>query len=160
MVDTFVISGLARRRATLAGEIAHTQDRLRQMLLDLDTLDAAIRMFDADYCVERIKAKLPRKRKDWTNRGEQTRLIASILRTATKPLSGLEIALEIMTYKQMDTSEPEAVESMRQRVGYTLRKKRRRGEMRSIVGKDQVMRWEIVTDITPQIAANIPSTVC
>src|SRR5438876_12051337 len=99
MTDTFVISGLAKRRATLAGEIAQTQDRLRQMLIDLDTLDASIRLFDAEYRVERIKPKPPRPRQDWTSRGELTRLIFSILRNATEPLSARDIAIEIMTYK-------------------------------------------------------------
>ena len=118
MTDTFVIAGLVKRRAVLAGEIGQVQDRLRQLLIDLDTLDAAIRMFDADYRVERIKPKSSRPRNDWTIRGELTRLVFSILRNATKPLSGREIALEIMTFKQMDTGSPKAVESMRQRVGY------------------------------------------
>jgi len=37
---------LIAKRAELAGEIEHTQDQLRQLVIDLDHIDASIHIFD------------------------------------------------------------------------------------------------------------------
>jgi hypothetical protein len=55
-----------------------------QMLIDLDTHDATIRMSDPDYRVEKTKLKPPQAPKDWTSRRELTRLVCSILRKGPK----------------------------------------------------------------------------
>jgi hypothetical protein len=80
MTATHIISTLVKRRAELTGEIEHTQHRTRQMLADLDGLDATIRLFDPDYRVEAIKPKAFRPPNDWANRGEMSRVILDILR--------------------------------------------------------------------------------
>jgi hypothetical protein len=49
MGDTFVISGLIRRHAELAGEIEHTQHRVKQLITNLEALNTTIRLFDPDY---------------------------------------------------------------------------------------------------------------
>jgi hypothetical protein len=43
----------------LAGQLAHTRATLRQLIIDLDHVDAAIRIFDPNYDVEGIRQKLP-----------------------------------------------------------------------------------------------------
>jgi hypothetical protein len=40
-MDSFVINGLVRRRAALAGDIERTYEALRKMVLDLEALAAA-----------------------------------------------------------------------------------------------------------------------
>lgn len=139
-----MISGLVKRRATLSGEITKTQEQLKKMLTNLDILDAAIRMFDADYPINGIKPKSPRPQSDWENRGEMIRLIFSILRQAAEPLSARDIALQLMTHKQMDASCTKAVILMRRRVGCALRKKRRSGHLRSHQKTGYPILWEVV----------------
>jgi hypothetical protein len=160
MEDASVVSGLAKRRATLSGQIAHMQEQLKQMLLDLNTLDAAIRLFDADYPIETLKPKAFRPDSHWKTRGELIRLIFSVLRQSPTPLSARDIALQIMTYKQMDTNSVKAVLLMRRRVGFALRKKRLSGHLRSHQAFGQPLVWELAVPIKPQPAANSPSTVC
>jgi hypothetical protein len=41
-MNAFVVSGLIKRRAELAGEIERTHEALRKMVLDLENLDATI----------------------------------------------------------------------------------------------------------------------
>ncbi len=48
MTDEHVIAGLTRKRADLAGRIEHTQTALRQLIIDLDNLDATLRLFVPD----------------------------------------------------------------------------------------------------------------
>ena len=45
-----MLSGLVCKRAELAGQIEHMQMELRKLVTDLDTIDAAIRIFDPTVC--------------------------------------------------------------------------------------------------------------
>jgi hypothetical protein len=53
------LAGLVEKPAEIAGEISHTRARLRQLIIDLDHIDAAIRLFDLYYDVEGIRQKIP-----------------------------------------------------------------------------------------------------
>jgi hypothetical protein len=68
-MNAFVVSGLVKRRAELAGEIERSHEALRKMLSDLESLDATILQFEPDFKVETIKPKAFRPPKDWSNRG-------------------------------------------------------------------------------------------
>jgi hypothetical protein len=47
-------------RASSLVEISHTRTKLRQLIIDLDHIDAAIRIFDPSYDVERASARRSR----------------------------------------------------------------------------------------------------
>ena len=87
MATPIVVSGLVKRRAELAGDIERTHDSLRRMVLDLECLNATILQFDLSYQVESIRPKAFRPPKDWSSRGQMTRIILSILRQASEPLT-------------------------------------------------------------------------
>ena len=53
-MNAFVLSGLVKRRAELAGDIEAAHESLRRMVLDLENLDATIVQFDPDFKVETI----------------------------------------------------------------------------------------------------------
>ena len=55
-----VLSGLAKRRAELAGEADALRARLAAIATDLGHLDAVIRLFDPDYDLGAIRPKRPR----------------------------------------------------------------------------------------------------
>ena len=57
MSDENVIAGLTRKRAELAGRIEHMQTALRQLIIDLDNLDATLRLFEPDIDLEDIRPK-------------------------------------------------------------------------------------------------------
>jgi hypothetical protein len=48
-MNAFVLSGLVKRRAELAGDIEKTHEALRKMVLDLENIDATIVQFDPDW---------------------------------------------------------------------------------------------------------------
>jgi hypothetical protein len=156
MEDAFIVQGLAKRRAALAGDIGRAQIRLNQMLTDLKSLDAAIRVLDADYPIDKIKPAGLRATGDWAMRGELTRLMFTILRQSHEPMSARDIAFQVMAHKQMDVSRPKVALLMRRRVGEALRKQRHRGQVRSC-GKEpgQPLLWETITQ---PIVASTPST--
>ena len=58
-MNAFVLSGLVKRRAQLAGDIENTHEALRKMVLDLESLDATIVQFDPDFQVEGARKTTP-----------------------------------------------------------------------------------------------------
>jgi hypothetical protein len=58
-MNAFVVSGLIKRRAELAGTIEKTHETLRQMVLDLENLDATILQFVRDFRVEPFQRSIP-----------------------------------------------------------------------------------------------------
>jgi len=81
----YVLTGLVKRRAELAGDIERTHEALRAKVIQLENLDATIIQFAPDYAPEGIKAKTFRPPADWSKRGEMTRVILSVLRIASEP---------------------------------------------------------------------------
>jgi len=143
VAEPHVITALVNRRATLAGEIEATHERLRQMVLDLENLDATLRLFDPDYQVEAIRPKAFRPPKDWSNRGEMSRIILSVLRQAAEPLTTRDIALQLLLERALDKNDQRLLRLMTKRVGVALRGQRDNGVVRSDQGPGQYMLWEI-----------------
>jgi hypothetical protein len=56
-MNAFVVSGLVKRRAELAGDIERTHETPRKMVADLENLDATIVQFEPDFRVETIKPR-------------------------------------------------------------------------------------------------------
>ena len=139
----YVITGLVKRRAALTGEIEALHERLRGLLADLEALDATIVQFDPDYRVEAIRPKAFRPPKDWSNRGEMTRVVLSILRQAAEPLTTRDIALQLLVERALDKNDQKLLRLMTKRVGVSLRGQRDKGVVQSDQGPGQYMLWEI-----------------
>lgn len=142
-MNAFVVSGLVKRRAELAGDIERTHEQLRQMVLDLENLDATILQFEPDFQVETIRPKAFRPPKDWSNRGEMTRICLSILRQAAEPLTSRDIALELLIERALDKNDQRLLRLMTKRVAVALRGQRDKGVVRSDQGPGQYNVWEI-----------------
>ena len=142
-MDTFVLTGLVRKRADLAGEIDRAQTDLQRMIRDLESLDATILLFDADYQIEAIKPKSFRPPSDWAKRGEMSRIILNTLRQASEPLTTRDVAIQLMSERALDTGNIKLVRLMTKRCGVALRIQRDKGIVRSAQGPGQYHTWEI-----------------
>jgi hypothetical protein len=129
-MNEFVLRGLVDRRARLAGDIENAHEALRKMVLDLESLDATILQFDPSYSVEAIKPKGFRPPADWSNRGQMSRIILSILRQAAEPLTSRDIALQLLVERALDKSDQRLLRLMTKRVGVALRGQRDNGLVR------------------------------
>ena len=78
-------------------------------------------MFDPDYKIESIKPKAFRPPSDWANRGEMTRIILSILKQASEPLSTRDIALELISSRALDRNDQKLLRLMSKRVGVAFK---------------------------------------
>lgn len=140
----YVMTGLVKRRAELAGEIERTHEALRKMVIDLEHLDSTIVQFDPSYAPEGIRAKTFRPPADWSKRGEMTRVILSVMRVASEPLTTREIAYQLLVERALDKEDQRLVRLMSKRVGVALRGQRDGGVVRSLEGPGQYNLWELV----------------
>lgn len=139
----YVLLGLSKRRAWLAGEIENTYKHLRKLMADLEALDATLMQLDPTMELESIKPKAFRPPRDWAHRGEMSRLVLSILRQAAEPLSTRDIAVEMLITRALDKNDQRLMRLMTKRVGVALRGQRDQGRVRSIDGTGQFKLWEI-----------------
>ncbi len=69
----YVLAGLTKRRAELAGEAETLRARLAQIATDTGHLDAVIQQFDPDYDLGSIRPKRPRMQDAAGRRGPPAR---------------------------------------------------------------------------------------
>ncbi len=142
MADPHVITALSRKRSELSGDIQTAQAKLRQMVLDLERLDATLLMFDPDYRIEAIKPKAFRPPDDWSKRGEMTRIILGIMRQASEPLTARDVALQLIAERALDPDD-KMVRLMTKRCGVALRGQRDKGVTRSMDGPGMSVLWSL-----------------
>ena len=95
MENEHVLSGLIRKRAEIAGELESAQARVRQLIIDVDNVDATIRLFAPDIDLAEIKPK-PLPPRHAAFQGEMTRIILGVLRETGLTLTTRDLALRIM----------------------------------------------------------------
>ena len=144
MAEPHVITALVRKRAELAGDIERAHEALRQMILNLETIDATLRMFDPGYRVEAIKPKAFRPPKDWANRGQMTRIILSVLRQAAEPMTSRDVAVQLLIERALDRDDQRLLRLMTKRVGVALRGQREKGAVHAEQGPGQYVLWQLV----------------
>lgn len=144
MAEPHVLTALVKKRSELSGDIETTQAKLRQMILDLESLDKTLLMFDPDYKIECIKPKAFRPPEDWSKRGEMTRIILGILRKAIEPMTSSDIAVGLIAERALDQMDEKLRRLMTKRVGVALRGLRDRGVARSQSGPGMSVLWALV----------------
>lgn len=107
------------------------------------SLDATILQFDPSYRMESIKSKAFRPSKDWSNRGEMSRIVLSSLRQAAEPLTSRDVALQLLIERALDKNDQRLLRIMSKRVGLALRTQRENGLVRCEQGPGQYMLWAI-----------------
>jgi hypothetical protein len=92
MADEIVVAALVRKRAELAGRIAHARADLDGMLASLAALDATLRLFDPGIRVESIRPKTYKPGNGHASPSIETRDVLAMLLEAARPLTAREIA--------------------------------------------------------------------
>ena len=95
---------------------------------------------DVEIGVVRIK---PVPRRHAAVQHESSRLVFSILRKASGPMTTRELARAIMEARGMNTADHAMAETMRLRLASTLRKLKHRGKLVANVEGGKNMRWRL-----------------
>ena len=142
MANEHVLSGLMAKRAELSGQIEMLQKQMRETVLAIDHIDAAIRLFDPNADLDTIAPKMPPRHGAF--RGEVSRIVLNTLRKAEKPLPVSEITLHVLTGRGLNADDKPFTRVLSRRVGACLRNLRRKGLIRLSRKVGQAGLWEIV----------------
>ena len=143
MAETHVLSGLLSKRAEIAGQIEHAQTALRMLIIDLDNLDATIRIFNPNIDLAEVKPK-PLPPRNHAFKGEVSRIVLGMLRQAIEPLTAQDIARHVMAERGLNIADKRLVRVIGKRVGACLRHYRAKGIVRSEKGQGQFLVWRVV----------------
>lgn len=130
MKNEHLLLGLHRKRAEMAGQIEAAQMQLRQMVIDLDALDATIRLFDPNADLAEIKPK-PMPPRHAAVKGDVVRAVLATLRASTRPMTQRELALVVMAERGLNVGDQRMVVLFGKRVGACLRWHRHKGLVES-----------------------------
>jgi hypothetical protein len=142
MANEHVLGGLMAKRAELAGKIEAIQKEMRQLVLSIDHIDAAIRLFDPNVDLETIRAKLPPRHQAF--KGEVSRLVLNALRKADKPLPVSELTLHVLAGRGLSADDKPFVRVLTKRVGACVRNLRRKGLVQLTRSVGQAGLWGLV----------------
>jgi hypothetical protein len=137
------ISALIRKRAEIAGKIESLQGQLKKAVLDLDNVEATLRLFAPTIDMVAIGARrVPTAHHAF--RGEVSRIVLETLRTAVAPLMTGALAERVMAERGLDVADIALKRVMVNRVSACLRHwEKKRGAVRSMPGPGQSRMWEI-----------------
>ena len=138
-----VVTALISKRAELAGQIEHMQAQLKRAVVDLDNVEATLRIFAPDIDIAGIGPR-PVPAAHHAFRGEISRILLESLRKADRPLSTTELAERVMRDRGLNMEDARLRQTMGKRVGASLNHWRRvRGVLESLPGPGQVLYWQI-----------------
>ena len=140
MADLHVVNALRGKRGELAGRIDALQDQLREAMIDLDHVDATLRLFDPDIELDEIKPK-PLPPRHHAFKGQVTRAILAMLRT-DGALDTKAITLRLMAERELNLNDKVLFKAMQKRIGAALRNLRERQLVRS-EQRGAALVWEI-----------------
>ena len=139
----YVLTGLVKRRAEMAGEIEATHGKLKGLLESLASLDATIQQFDPSYSPKGIHPKTFRPPEDWSNYGQMARLMLSILQQAREPMTTRDLAVELLVTRALDKDDRNLLGLMVKRVRVSLQRQRDNGLVRLLPGPGIMLLWEV-----------------
>ena len=113
--------------------------RLRQLIMDADNLDVAIRIFDPGMDLAEIRPKaVPRQHVAFE--GEVRRAVLDALRETGLVLTVKDIALRMMEARKLSAADARLVEK---KLGACLRKLRGQGTVQSAKGRGDSLRRKL-----------------
>ncbi len=143
-MNEYVLPGLAKRRAMLAGELEAAQARVQKLRADLAALDAVIRQFDPAYPVDMIAAKRPRRPASSPAGPDLGRALLGILRDAGGPRAAATIVERVLLLRGLDAADGAVRKAVEESVSRTLRHQREKGAVRNPAKAGRSVLWELM----------------
>lgn len=135
------ITALRDKRGELSGQIDALQDQLRAAMIDLDHIDATLRMFDPDIELDEIRPK-PLPPRHHAFKGQVTRSILAMLRSEGA-MDAKAITIRLMAERELNAADKALVKAMHKRIGAALRNLRERTLVRSETVSGGALRWSL-----------------
>lgn len=135
------VAGLLDKRRHLEAELKAAEKAARNIRVDLDHLDATLRLF-TENAPRRLPAHSVAHR---ASRGEMRRQVLRALRDAPGPITSMEIAEGYMAARRLEASDATAI-LIRKRVGACLNSLKRAGTVREIPQEGLYKGWALARE--------------
>jgi hypothetical protein len=142
MADPHVVTALPAKRAELAGQIDALQDQLRQAMIDVDHVDATLRMFVPEIDLDEIKPK-PLHPRHHAFKGQVARAILAIVRSEGA-MDAKAITIRLMAERELNPNDKTLAKAMHKRIGAALRNLRERRLATSSQGTGGMLLWSVM----------------
>ena len=141
--DTFVIMGLRRKRARLAGEIELIERQITAKREALAHVDTVLRIFEPVGNPDLIPSIRPAPRGLLCRHGEQILAAPEALREARGPLQARRVAEYAMAAKGLPVDDAAAWSVITEQVRVALGRLEKKGKARRVMWEPEVW-WELV----------------
>ena len=143
MENDNLIAGLIRKKAEITAQVEALQIQLRQLIMNADNIDGAIRIFNPEIDLADIRPRtVPRSHVAFL--GEVRRTTLNMLRETGLALTIKDIAFRVMTERKLSISDARLVRLIEKKVGSCLRNLRSRGVVQSEKDRGSYLRWKLV----------------
>ena len=142
MAQSHVMSALVTKRGELAGQIDYHQSEIKQLKVDMDSLDKAIKVFDPDYDLRKIKTRKTNGKNNFFEPREGNTLLMDTFREVDRPISTHELMDEIIQRKSFDI-EVIDVKALRASVFVILKRLQQSNIVREKERDGLVIIWEL-----------------
>jgi hypothetical protein len=144
MTNSHVVSALRLKRAEISGHIHDLEKRIARQRANLANLDATIKLFSPSTNPDSIPPKRAYRRTRYFAHNELSRLTQDALRTASGPLTAVEIAAVVMQAKGMPAGDAAFKEIVATRALTVLRRLLKRGAVAKS-GTSRNARWAVAS---------------
>jgi hypothetical protein len=157
MTNTHVVSALCAKRAEISGHIHDLEKRIARQRANLANLDATIKLFSPGANPDAIPPKRAYRRTRYFARNELSRLTQDALRTASGPLTSVEIADAVMQAEGMPPGDAAFEEIIAARALTVLRRLAKRGAAVKS-GTSRNAQWALAPEPLPEGPSSSAST--
>ncbi|HEY8335539.1 MAG TPA: hypothetical protein VIQ05_17245 [Tardiphaga sp.] len=132
---------LERLHAELGGRILDNKVEGDSLRLQMQQVEAVLKMLDPTYSVRGISVKR-RKTNQWFKRGTLYRRALDVLRTAEQPMTATELADAVLAAAQIETDDRKSVSILGQSIQASLQNHRGKGVQQ--VNEGIPARWSLM----------------
>jgi hypothetical protein len=150
MGDSFVVAGLRRKRAQIAGYIAEHERKAVEWRQALAKLDATLKLFDPDIDPTAIPAIHTPRRTPYYDGYQLTRIIWDTLRKAEGEPVSTDYIFAAAVVGGALPDQPHVRVAVRHRIINTLNQRDKRGEIIRL-GMGRSARWKLPQEQLPDV---------
>ncbi len=140
MAESHVMSALVTKRGELSGKIDYHQNEIKKIKSDMSSMDAAIKVFDPDYDLSKIKKRKTNGKNSFFEPREGNTLLMDIFREVARPISTGDLLDEVIQRKGFDR-EVIDVKALRASIFVILKRLQKSRVIREVERNGLVIIW-------------------